>query len=112
MPSAASIQQWQLPRGTDLKALDAIPLPLPLRALLFRRGLTEPDQVNALLSDSPLPKPDDHFPELETAVQRLHQACLKAERVAICGDYDADGMTSTALLLRTLRTLGPQAWSL
>ena len=111
MPSAASIQQWQLPQGIDLTALDAVPLPLPLRALLFRRGLTEPDQVNALLSDSPLPKPDGHFPELETAVQRLHQACLKAELVAICGDYDADGMTSTALLLRTLHTLGaePQA---
>ena len=106
MPSAASIQQCQLPRGIDLTALDAVPLPLPLRALLFRRGLTEPDQVNALLSDSPLPKPDGHFPELETAIQRLHQACLKAERVAICGDYDADGMTSTALLLRALAPLG------
>jgi single-stranded-DNA-specific exonuclease len=91
--------------------LDAVPLPLPLKALLFRRGLTEPDQVHALLSDSPLPTPDGHFPELDKAVQRLHQACLTAESVAICGDYDADGMTSTALLLRTLRTLGaePQA---
>jgi single-stranded-DNA-specific exonuclease len=91
--------------------LDAVPLPLPLKALLFRRGLTEPDQVHALLSDSPLPTPDGHFPELDKAVQRLHQACLTAESVAICGDYDADGMTSTALLLRTLRCLGaePQA---
>lgn len=106
-----SVQQWQLPRGIDPRALDAVPLPLPLKALLFRRGLTEPDQVHALLSDSPLPTPDGHFPELDKAVQRLHQACLRAESVAICGDYDADGMTSTALLLRTLRTLGaePQA---
>ena len=106
-----SVQQWQLPRGIDPGAFDAVPLPLPLKALLFRRGLTEPDQVHALLSDSPLPKPDGHFPELDKAVQRLHQACLTAESVAICGDYDADGMTSTALLLRTLRTLGaePQA---
>ena len=106
-----SVQQWQLPRGIDPGALDAVPLPLPLKALLFRRGLTEPDQVHALLSDSPLPTPDGHFPELDKAVQRLHQACLTAESVAICGDYDADGMTSTALLLRTLRTLGaePQA---
>jgi len=106
-----SVQQWQLPRGIDPRALDAVPLPLPLKALLFRRGLTEPDQVHALLSDSPLPTPDGHFPELDKAVQRLHQACLTAESVAICGDYDADGMTSTALLLRTLRTLGaePQA---
>lgn len=106
-----SVQQWQLPRGIDPGDLDEVPLPLPLKALLFRRGLTEPDQVHALLSDSPLPKPDGHFPELDKAVQRLHQACLTAEIVAICGDYDADGMTSTALLLRTLRTLGaePQA---
>ncbi len=106
-----SVQQWQLPRGIDPRALDAVPLPLHLKALLFRRGLTEPDQVHALLSDSPLPTPDGHFPELDKAVQRLHQACLTAESVAICGDYDADGMTSTALLLRTLRTLGaePQA---
>ena len=106
-----SVQQWQLPRGIDPRALDAVPLPLPIKALLFRRGLTEPDQVHALLCDSPLPKPDGHFPELDKAVQRLHQACLTAESVAICGDYDADGMTSTALLLRTLRCLGaePQA---
>ena len=111
MPSAASIQQWQLPRGIDLTALQAVSLPLPLLALLSRRGLREPAQVNALLNDSPLPKPDGHFPDMKKAVHRLHQACLKAERVAICGDYDADGMTSTALLLRTLRTLGaePQA---
>lgn len=29
-------------------------------------------------------------------------------KIAICGDYDADGMTSTALLLRSLRSLGAQ----
>ena len=108
MPSALSVQQWQLPRGIDLSALEEVPLPVPLRALLFRRGLTKPEQIQALLVDSPLPKPDGHFPELERAVQRLQQACKKAERVAICGDYDADGMTSTALLLRTLRTLGAE----
>ena len=111
LPVAFSSQQWQLPRGIDSTALDEVPLPEPLRVLLFRRGLTQPDQVNALLHDPPLPNPDDHFPELEKAVQRLHQACVRGERLAICGDYDADGMTSTALLLRTLRTLGaePQA---
>lgn len=45
------------------------------------------------------------------AVQRLVRACAVAEPVAICGDYDADGMTSTALLVGVLERLGarPQA---
>ena len=36
------------------------------------------------------------------------KACRSRERVAICGDYDADGMTSTALLLRALAPLGAE----
>ena len=106
MPSVATVQQWQLPRGIDPTPLDAVPLPLPLRTLLFRRGLTEASQVQALLKDPPLPNAEDHFPELNKAVRRLHQACAQGEQLAICGDYDADGMTSTALLLRTLSSLG------
>ena len=39
------------------------------------------------------------------AVKRLIAACLSKEKLAICGDYDADGMTSTALLINTIRTL-------
>ncbi|MGH7998264.1 MAG: single-stranded-DNA-specific exonuclease RecJ, partial [Brasilonema sp.] len=35
-------------------------------------------------------------------------AIATQEKIAICGDYDADGMTSTALLLRALRWLGAQ----
>jgi single-stranded-DNA-specific exonuclease len=36
----------------------------------------------------------------------LQEAIANQEKIAICGDYDADGMTSTALLLRALRWLG------
>jgi single-stranded-DNA-specific exonuclease len=36
----------------------------------------------------------------------LKEAIASQEKIAICGDYDADGMTSTALLLRALRWLG------
>ena len=36
----------------------------------------------------------------------LQDAIASRHKIAICGDYDADGMTSTALLLRVLRALG------
>jgi len=41
-------------------------------------------------------------------MRRLQQSCATGEAVAICGDYDADGMTSTALLIRALKALGAQ----
>ena len=44
--------------------------------------------------------------DLERAADRLAAAIMGGERVAILGDYDVDGATSTALLMRFLRALG------
>jgi single-stranded-DNA-specific exonuclease len=46
------------------------------------------------------------FPDLSKSVELLTIAIQEKQKIAICGDYDADGMTSTALLLRALRHLG------
>ena len=80
-------------------------LPPELLAVLQRRGLSDAD-VASLLDPPRAPSPARHFPDLSIAVDRLVQACRGAQRVAICGDYDADGMTSTALLLGVLQRLG------
>ncbi len=111
MAAVASDQQWRLPQPIEGDPLASVQLPAPLKAVLYRRGLQIPEQVTRLLSDQPLPPADQHFPELEAALTRLKQACLNKEAVAICGDYDADGMTSTALLMRALEAMGacPQA---
>ena len=53
------------------------------------------------LSSSPLLLPDMH-----QAVARIYQALLSGEPVAIYGDYDADGITATALLVQGLSALG------
>ncbi|HYE51598.1 MAG TPA: single-stranded-DNA-specific exonuclease RecJ [Azospirillaceae bacterium] len=44
--------------------------------------------------------------DMESAAERLARAVMKGERVAIFGDYDVDGATSTALLTRFLRAVG------
>ena len=86
-------------------------LPDELLALLRRRGLLTAEAVRELLEPEPAPDPDAHFPDLAPAVERLVRCCQTGEMVAICGDYDADGMTSTALLVGVLQRLGarPQA---
>lgn len=53
-----------------------------------------------------LPDPKQEFPDLIVSIDRIEQAIKNGDRITICGDYDVDGMTSTALLIRTLRILG------
>ena len=104
-------QQWQLPEPIEGDPLHPVDLPAALKAVLFRRGLQTSADLNALLSDQPLPAAHEHFPELQAAIERLTTACHDHEAIAICGDYDADGMTSTALLMRAFAAMGaaPQA---
>ena len=104
-----SEQRWQLPAPVQINPqLRSNGLCDPLLAVLQRRGYSEPEAIASLLDPGPAPDPKRHFPDLSKAVKRLRQACQQGERLAICGDYDADGMTSTALLVGVLRHLGAQ----
>jgi single-stranded-DNA-specific exonuclease len=112
-----SEQLWHLPAPLPpppaplAEALAASGLPPELAAVLRRRGVATPEMLTNLLDPAVAPEPHGHFADLNIALDRLTAACAGAEAVAICGDYDADGMTSTALLVGVLRQLGarPQA---
>ena len=85
----------------------ALGLPPVLARLLHQRGLTDPDEAQRFLDPS-LAHLHDPFllTDMRPAVARLHQAIERRERVMIHGDYDADGITSTAMLQRALEMLG------
>ncbi len=51
------------------------------------------------------------LPDAEPAVARLHRAIQNRQGVAIFGDYDVDGLASTALMQRTLERLNVPVWS-
>ncbi len=53
-----------------------------------------------------LPPPLAEFPDLYKSINLLITAIERQDKIAICGDYDADGMTSTSLLLRALKYFG------
>lgn len=75
--------------------------------LLALRGITEPNRVSDFLDlkMTGLRKPAE-LPGVETAVDVITEAVEAKERIWIYGDYDADGMTSTAILYRCLKKLG------
>ncbi|HVF09465.1 MAG TPA: single-stranded-DNA-specific exonuclease RecJ, partial [Abditibacteriaceae bacterium] len=45
------------------------------------------------------------LPDIKPALERLHRAITSGERLLVFGDYDVDGLASTALLVRALRAL-------
>ena len=78
--------------------------------LLLSRGVARDDlerHRNPALR-SFLPDPSE-FRDMDLAAQRLAQAVLTGEKLTVYGDYDVDGATSAALLIRLLRALGHEA---
>ena len=106
-------QRWQIApaRGKEAYQLaQATGLSPLLSQVLINRGIETPEQAQAYLdpASQAIPAPIDEFPDLAISVEMLKEAIANEEKIAICGDYDADGMTSTALLLRALRWLGAE----
>lgn len=75
--------------------------------ILVNRGLTEPAAARSFLSPqiADLRDPDE-IPGMREAVKRLRDALRNGERVGLFGDYDVDGVSGCALLMRFLRMLG------
>jgi single-stranded-DNA-specific exonuclease len=78
-----------------------------LAQCLLNRGLSDPGAVEQFLTPR-LKLLSDPFllPNMAAAVDRLFAARERSEPVVIFGDYDVDGVTSTALLMEVLRPLG------
>lgn len=84
-------------------------IPPLLAQCLLNRGLSAPDEIQKFLQPR-LKNLADPFllPNMAGAVERLLLARERGERLVVFGDYDVDGVTSTALVLEVLGKLGWQ----
>ncbi len=104
-------QRWHIyPQKEELARLlaEEIYKSAIISQLLINRGIETKVAAQIFLQPETLvlPSPLEEFPDLAVSLELLQNAIASSEKIAICGDYDADGMTSTALLLRSLRCLG------
>lgn len=78
-----------------------------LAQIFVNRGIKDADAIRDFLSPS-LKNLHDPFlmPDMGKAVERIKNALADGEAVLVCGDYDADGATSAALLVSALRMFG------
>lgn len=94
-------KEWKLQKISE--KLQSKPL---VERLLATRGITKPDEIKEFLN--PLEITLTHtkaFSDMEKAAERISKAVEAKENILIYGDFDADGVTSTALLLRTFKEL-------
>ena len=103
-------RRWRIrPHDTDLisRMMRDSSIPAVLAQLLASRGITEPGLVQGFF-DTKLSQLRDPelLPGLSAAADQIIGAVRAGRRLTIYGDYDADGMTSTALLYRCLSLVG------
>ena len=85
-------------------------LPLPLARLIVGRGYGNEMSARRFLRPTLDHLHEPHLlKDLPEAVSRLKHAIATAEPILVHGDYDVDGMCSTALMTRTIRALGGHA---
>ncbi len=98
--------RWLLPKPINEDEINNCNLNDTLQKVLIRRGIDLNKELDEYINPQDPPNPEDHFVELNKATQRIIDACRSKEEIAVCGDYDADGITSTVLLLELLSKLG------
>ncbi|MEZ4666803.1 MAG: single-stranded-DNA-specific exonuclease RecJ [Anaerolineae bacterium] len=77
-----------------------------LAQTLYNRGLTDPQEAVRFLSADSEPANPFDMKGVSQAVARIRHAIRKRELIIVYGDFDADGVTSTALMMQTLTALG------
>ncbi|MTH52545.1 single-stranded-DNA-specific exonuclease RecJ [Bacillus mangrovi] len=79
-------------------------------SLLVNRGIEEPEEAAAFLYTD---QQEFHDPfllnDMEIAAVRIAKAVQAGEKIVVYGDYDADGVTSTVVMLETLLQIGADA---
>src|ERR687896_293940 len=84
----------------------------PVGAVLARRGFAEVDEARRFLAAEERHDPLG-LPGVPQACELILAHLRRGSRIAVFGDYDVDGVCSTAMLVRALRALGGDpAWEL
>ncbi|MDS1030011.1 single-stranded-DNA-specific exonuclease RecJ [Bacillota bacterium LX-D] len=103
-------KEWEFvePDGDLCKHLShELNIPSIVAQILINRGIKTIAEAQKLFypAFTDLTTPDQ-LPDMQKAVKRINTAIKQRKRIIVYGDYDVDGITSTALMVTTLHSLG------
>ncbi|HKJ38706.1 MAG TPA: single-stranded-DNA-specific exonuclease RecJ, partial [Anaerolineales bacterium] len=101
-------KRWVIQPSITPQAEQALEkFPPILKQILFNRGYATDSEARAFLKAEPTSNTDPfQLIGMDNAITRIQQALEHNEPIAIYGDYDVDGVTSTALLVQALEGFG------
>ncbi|NIS81466.1 MAG: single-stranded-DNA-specific exonuclease RecJ [Anaerolineales bacterium] len=101
-------KSWLLPQEVPSDVQEALAtFGLIERQILFRRGITTSYSAESFLAGEVLDDDDPFILHgMDAAVERVLKAIREGEQIVVYGDYDADGVTATALLVEHIHKLG------
>ena len=100
-------EHWQIPAAPEdaIKTLMDAGYPYLVSSVLAARGVTTSEQAaEALEREKTLAYSPFLMKDMDKAVARISKALENGEKLAVFGDYDVDGITSTCLLTDYLRS--------
>lgn len=103
-----NIKKWEvapLNRERAAQIAERYSLPFFLSMLLEIRGFEDEEEIRDLLSEGRLSDPL-LMKDMDKAVERIRRAIDQFEKIAVYGDYDADGVTATSILFTYLEAVG------
>lgn len=79
--------------------------------VLVNRGIKTPDEIRAFLSPTlDALEPPEEIPQINRAAEIIKEAIASGKKILVHGDYDTDGLTATAIMVRALRHFTPDVY--
>lgn len=102
---------WQRVAAPDKQIVEQLSQELGINPVIARllaeRGITTPEETHRFIQPSMQTVHDPHqLHDMDKAVERIQEAVAAGEQITVYGDYDADGITSTALMYEVLQDVG------
>ena len=102
---------WQRIAAPDKQIVEQLSQELGINPVIARllaeRGITTPEETHSFIQPSMQAVHDPHqLHDMDKALERIQEAVVAGEQITVYGDYDADGITSTALMYEVLQDVG------
>lgn len=103
------MKKWtisQLNKDEALRISESMGIPMLLSVLLNIRNITSEEEILRFLGDEADFSSPFLCKDMDKAADRIREAVESGEKICVYGDYDADGVTATALLYTYLESIG------
>ncbi|MBE5660782.1 single-stranded-DNA-specific exonuclease RecJ [Staphylococcus sp. SS21] len=103
--------KWKLTKPTEYineETISKFKLTPIVKKILESKAIVDEQDIQSIIADIDINHDPNQLSDMSKAVERIKNAISNEEKILVYGDYDADGVTSTTILVTTLQLLGAQ----